>query len=188
MAPATKYWREDRGMPARDDADGRNQNSLRYEPESTTVLPVRPEADKRFRSDASGAPSRASLGRACRRLFWQRDESRDRERGHVGTEADEPEQCRDGGVVETAKTSHMSGLRNCGHTRMVLGYGKSQYASQGPPTWMAGKNSGAGHGKQRHGFGEAIDGVYARIGRRREEELAEMSGAGVADTDPPRRS
>ena len=41
--------------------------------------------------------------------------------------------------VETAKTSHISGLRNCGHTRMVLGYGKSQYASQGRPTCTAGK-------------------------------------------------
>src|SRR5438045_1804385 len=40
--------------------------------------------------------------------------------------------------VETAKTSHTSELRNCGHTLIVLGYGKSQYASQGRPRWSTG--------------------------------------------------
>src|SRR5580692_3296859 len=40
--------------------------------------------------------------------------------------------------VETANTSHSSGERNCGHTFMVLGYGKSQYPNQGRPTWMSG--------------------------------------------------
>src|SRR6516225_1827686 len=40
--------------------------------------------------------------------------------------------------VETAKTSQMSGLRNCGHTPIVLGYGSSQYASHGRPTWKSG--------------------------------------------------
>ena len=33
----------------------------------------------------------------------------------------------------------MSGLRNCGHTPIVFGYGSSQYASQGRPVWMSGK-------------------------------------------------
>src|SRR5580700_11286747 len=33
----------------------------------------------------------------------------------------------------------MSGLRNCGHTPIVLGMGNSQYASHGRPTWIAGK-------------------------------------------------
>ena len=28
--------------------------------------------------------------------------------------------------VETANTSHASGLRNCGHTFIVFGYGNSQ--------------------------------------------------------------
>ncbi len=28
--------------------------------------------------------------------------------------------------VETANTSHTSGLRNCGHSCIVLGYGSSQ--------------------------------------------------------------
>src|SRR5438067_6920588 len=40
--------------------------------------------------------------------------------------------------VETAKTSHTSGLRNCVHTLIVLGYGNSQYASQGRPRWSTG--------------------------------------------------
>src|SRR6202453_5195684 len=39
--------------------------------------------------------------------------------------------------VETAKTSHRSGERNCGHTFMVLGQGNSQYPSHGRPTWMS---------------------------------------------------
>src|SRR6266571_3175419 len=42
--------------------------------------------------------------------------------------------------VDTAKTSQMSGLRNCGHTPIVFGYGKSQYAaSHGRPVWTSGK-------------------------------------------------
>src|SRR5262245_24027083 len=41
--------------------------------------------------------------------------------------------------VETANTSHTSGLLNCGHTFIVLGYGNSQYASHGRPVWNRGK-------------------------------------------------
>ena len=40
--------------------------------------------------------------------------------------------------VETAKTSHASGERNCGHTFIVFGYGNSQYPSHGRPTWISG--------------------------------------------------
>src|SRR6266700_1618772 len=41
--------------------------------------------------------------------------------------------------VETAKTSQINGLRNCGHTPMLLGYGKSQYAAtHGRPVWIKG--------------------------------------------------
>src|SRR5579863_6647479 len=35
--------------------------------------------------------------------------------------------------VETANTSQISGLRGCGHSHIVLGYGSSQYASHGRP-------------------------------------------------------
>src|SRR5580698_8840811 len=41
--------------------------------------------------------------------------------------------------VETANTSQISGLRNCGHTPIELGFGNSQYANQGRPTWIKGK-------------------------------------------------
>src|SRR5437870_7166374 len=42
--------------------------------------------------------------------------------------------------VETANTSQISGLRNCGHTPIVFGYGNSQYAaSHGRPVWISGK-------------------------------------------------
>src|SRR6187401_3194733 len=42
--------------------------------------------------------------------------------------------------VETANTSQISGLRNCGHRPIVFGYGKSQYAaSHGRPVWITGK-------------------------------------------------
>src|SRR5437762_2363683 len=41
--------------------------------------------------------------------------------------------------VETANTSQISGLRNCGHTPMEFGYGNSQYASHGRPVWKSGK-------------------------------------------------
>src|SRR6185436_14980095 len=41
--------------------------------------------------------------------------------------------------VETAKTSQISGLRNCGQRPIVFGYGKSQYAaSHGRPVCSSG--------------------------------------------------
>src|ERR1700679_4023039 len=40
--------------------------------------------------------------------------------------------------VETANTSQASGLRNCGQTFIVFGYGNSQYPSHGRPTWISG--------------------------------------------------
>src|ERR1700734_1749516 len=40
--------------------------------------------------------------------------------------------------VETAKTSHASGLRNCGHTFIEFGYGSSQYPSHGRPMCSSG--------------------------------------------------
>src|SRR5882724_2425626 len=44
--------------------------------------------------------------------------------------------------VETAKTSHVSGLLNCGQMPWTLGYGMSQYAAnQGRPVWSSGKSS-----------------------------------------------
>src|SRR3954452_19970813 len=41
--------------------------------------------------------------------------------------------------VETANTSQISGLLNCGQMFIVFGYGNSQYASQGRPVWNNGK-------------------------------------------------
>src|SRR5277367_1075294 len=41
--------------------------------------------------------------------------------------------------VETANTSQMSGLRNCGQIPITLGYGNIQNAYQGGPVWMSGK-------------------------------------------------
>src|SRR5689334_14655273 len=41
--------------------------------------------------------------------------------------------------VETANTSQISGLLNCGQTPIVFGYGNSQYASHGRPVWNSGK-------------------------------------------------
>src|SRR5919108_5677228 len=44
--------------------------------------------------------------------------------------------------VETAKTSQIKGLRNCGHTPMVSGKGKSQYAANhGRPVCRIGKRA-----------------------------------------------
>src|SRR6185437_6289344 len=40
--------------------------------------------------------------------------------------------------VETAKTSHTSGLRKFGQYDIVFGYGNSQYASHGRPRWKTG--------------------------------------------------
>src|ERR1700723_2621473 len=40
--------------------------------------------------------------------------------------------------VDTANTSHASGLRSCGQTFIVFGYGSSQYPSHGRPTWISG--------------------------------------------------
>src|SRR6185503_2006644 len=43
--------------------------------------------------------------------------------------------------VETAKTSQVSGLLNCGQMPLTLGYGMSQYAANhGRPVWRSGKS------------------------------------------------
>src|SRR5262245_6129950 len=41
--------------------------------------------------------------------------------------------------VDTAKTSHTSGLRKFGHMSIVFGYGSSQYANHGRPMCSNGK-------------------------------------------------
>src|SRR5215813_8303996 len=40
--------------------------------------------------------------------------------------------------VETANTSHINGLRNCGQIPIVFGYGNNQYANHGRPRWKTG--------------------------------------------------
>ena len=40
--------------------------------------------------------------------------------------------------VDTANTSHISGLRNCGQSDIVFGYGKSQKSYHGRPVCSAG--------------------------------------------------
>src|SRR5579875_2968435 len=40
--------------------------------------------------------------------------------------------------VDTANTSHSSGLRGCGHNHIEFGYGNSQYASHGRPKCSTG--------------------------------------------------
>src|ERR1700694_3848255 len=42
--------------------------------------------------------------------------------------------------VDTANTSHTSGLLNWGHTPIVFGYGTIQYASHGRPMWINGNS------------------------------------------------
>ena len=41
--------------------------------------------------------------------------------------------------VDTAKTSHKSGERNCGQISLALGMGSSHHANHILPTWMPGK-------------------------------------------------
>src|SRR3954471_12076503 len=41
--------------------------------------------------------------------------------------------------VETAKTSHISGERNCGHIELEVGSGSSHQPNQTRPTWNSGK-------------------------------------------------
>src|SRR5262249_52249798 len=43
--------------------------------------------------------------------------------------------------VDTAAASHGSAERSCGQTRIVGGYGKSQYANHGLPVWNTGKSA-----------------------------------------------
>ena len=45
------------------------------------------------------------------------------------------------------------------------------------------EHAGAGHGEQRHGFGEAVDGVAP--GLLQQQQNGRDQRAGVADTDPP---
>ena len=42
--------------------------------------------------------------------------------------------------VDTAKTSQINGLRNCGQSVIVFGYGNIQYAYHGRPVCSSGKS------------------------------------------------
>src|SRR4029078_10332814 len=57
--------------------------------------------------------------------------------------------------VETANTSQMSGLRNCGQTPIVFGYGKSHYANHGRPGWGTRKTESATPGGRGGSRGES---------------------------------
>ena len=46
-----------------------------------------------------------------------------------------------------------------------------------------GKESGAGYGKKRHGFGETVDGIAP--GLPEQKQNGGNQRAGVADSDPP---
>jgi hypothetical protein len=45
------------------------------------------------------------------------------------------------------------------------------------------EHSGAGHGEQRHGFGEAVDGIAPGLSQQQKDGGDKR--AGVADSDPP---
>ena len=85
--------------------------------------------------------------------------------------------------VETANTSQMSGLRNCGQIPITLGYGKHPECVP----WATGmderENAGASHGEQCHRFGKTID-RSAPLLIQQEENRGDQRSR-VADTDPP---
>jgi hypothetical protein len=76
--------------------------------------------------------------------------------------------------VDTAKTSQMSGLRNCGHRPIVLGYGNSQYAaSHGRPVCSSGNS--AAHATANSVIASANRLIDVRHCCRKSSRIAEIS-------------
>src|ERR1043166_1121866 len=63
---------------------------------------------------------------------------RSRDVARAGTMALYPNQNGGGLYVDPANTSHISGLRNCGHICMSFGCGIIHHANHGRPVWSSG--------------------------------------------------
>src|SRR4029434_9981292 len=76
--------------------------------------------------------------------------------------------------VETANTSQISGLRNCGHNPIVLGYGKRhENASHGRPVWSSGNI--AAHATANNVIASAKRLIDVRHCWRNSSRIAEIS-------------
>src|SRR5262245_45073780 len=74
--------------------------------------------------------------------------------------------------VETANTSQMRGLRNCGHRLIEFGYGKSQYPSHGRPVCSTGNI--AAHATANRVIASAKRAIDMRHRCRKSSRIAEI--------------
>src|SRR4028119_646437 len=86
---------------------------------------IRPTYQKSAGRGASAGPGRAG-GTAPWARLAQMFVARSRSVARSGIRPTYQKSAETVAYVETAKTSHISGLRNCGQSPIVLGYGKSQ--------------------------------------------------------------
>src|SRR5215470_8567182 len=75
--------------------------------------------------------------------------------------------------VVTANTSHISGVRNCGHICMSLGCGIIHHANHGRPVWSSGNRQAHITGKIVIASAERL--MLARHVRQDDEATAESS-------------
>src|ERR1700733_9315041 len=105
------------------------------------------------------------------------------QRRHVGNQADEPEQRRDGGVGrdgENVPYERAAELRPHAHR---AGIWKQPISKPRPPDVDSRENSGASHSEQSHGFGETVNRITPRLPQQQQNRRDQR--AGVANADPP---
>ncbi len=175
--------REDRGVPAGDDADrevegddgvDRDDERRRQPGEQhvggLVVVPVGGRAAPAHRPEAVD-----DLPEAARRAVAQG--------GEVGDQADVPEEQRDGGVGrdrEDVPDERAPELRPHAHG---VGVGEEPVGEPGAPEVEHRVEPGAGHGEERHRLGEAVDRGPPLLAQQQEDRRDQR--AGVADADPP---
>ena len=151
--------REDGGVPSGDDADGeveaddgvygehqRRGQSGEQQIHGFVAVPVAGGAAPSHAEHAVGNFRVLIVGAVA-------------QSGQVRDEADEPEQRGDGGVGgdgEDVPHERAAELRPYAHG---VGIGEEPVGEPGAADVNGGEYSGAGHGEQRHGFGETVDGV-----------------------------
>ena len=103
--------------------------------------------------------------------------------GQIGHQSDIPEHGGDGGVGrnrEHVPHQRTAELRPHSH---AAGIGEHPVGQPGTAHVQQREHAGAGHGEQRHGFREAVDGIAP--GLLEQQQNGGDQRAGVADTDPP---
>src|ERR1019366_8489801 len=101
----------------------------------------------------------------------------------VRHQPDVPENPGDGGVGRNREDVPDQRAAELGPHAHAAGVGEHPISQPGAAHVQQREHAGAGYGKQRHGFGETVDGIAP--GLLQQQQNGRDQRAGVTDTDPP---